>query len=454
MVLTAPPIHSHPSAPTPLPDFREPFVRDTLIADSIVIRIKDEAFVTSDVATVTYTDAVATDAVAGDPIAPIHLDVHLEPDPVVTPKPSTTVHTEYPYIIYIDSLPAPAAGLITAGEWFDHKDWSGFQEYLRRYPEYFNAWRMDLQRRICVRVKDRDGLPVPDAQVALFDGDSSETASRTYADGSAAFFPRLGEAGNRAVKVTWRGSTWRTGIKTLPDDDQLWDVVLPFSLPAEIKAPPRIDIAFVVDVTGSMGDELAFLQKDLNDIVSRALAGTGQDLRVGFVFYRDRGDDFITTVHPFTSNIALAVERLGQMEATGGGDVPEDVNQALADALHDLDWTGDRAVRLLFLIGDAPPHYYADQNYTYRDAAEEAAARGIKIMPVAASDIDRSAEYLFRNLAVRTEGKYMFITDHSGIGNAHLTPEVGDHVVGPLNAMLARTIKEEFEAWPSHPGLQ
>jgi hypothetical protein len=143
------------------------------------------------------------------------------------------------------------------------------------------------------------------------------------------------------------------------------------------------------------------------------------------------------------------MDRLGQMQAAGGGDEPEEVNQALDDALHQLAWSDRGAVRLCFLIGDAPPHFYADQKFTYREAAEEAAARGIKIMPVAASGIDRSAEYLFRNLAARTQGKYIFITDDSGIGNPHLDAEVGAHPVEPLKDILARTLRDELSQWPA-----
>ena len=72
-------------------------------------------------------------------------------------------------------------------------------------------------------------------------------------------------------------------------------------------------------------------------------------------------------------------------------------------------------------------------------------------MPVAASGIDRSTEYLFRLLAVQTQGKYIFITNDSGIGGDHLSAEVGQHAVETLNQILVRTIRDEIKLWP--PGI-
>lgn len=343
--------------------------------------------------------------------------------------------------------PNPEAGLITAGEWFDHSHWADFQAYLRKYPEHFQTWGLDLQRRIRLRVLDEDGQAVPDASVDLLQGGEPVFSGRTVADGTLAWFPGIGRAvGGLSAKVRYMGRGFKVGLSAVGEDDQVWEVRLPMR--GKTRQDPVLDLAFVVDVTGSMGDELRFLQQELLDITAKAFQGFDARLRVGLVFYRDRGDDFVTKVHPFTSDVGRVTHWLKGMQASGGGDTPESVNRALFDAFRLLDWSESGAVKLCFLIADAPPHYYQGEAYTYAHGAAEAAARGIKIMPVAASGIDRATEYLFRMLAVRTQGKYIFITDDSGIGLGHLPAEVGDHKVESLNGILVRTLREEMGRWP------
>ncbi len=72
----------------------------------------------------------------------------------------------------------------------------------------------------------------------------------------------------------------------------------------------------------------------------------------------------------------------------------------------------------------------------------EAAARGIRIVPVVASGIDGNTEFLMRLTAIATNGTYVFITNDSGIGNEHLEPTVGDYEVEHLKDLIVRVIGE------------
>ena len=47
-----------------------------------------------------------------------------------------------------------------------------------------------------------------------------------------------------------------------------------------------------------------------------------------------------------------------------------------------------------------------------------------------------------RFLAMSTNGTYVFITDHSGIGNAHLTPTIGNYKVEFLNDLMVRLMQK------------
>ena len=208
------------------------------------------------------------------------------------------------------------------------------------------------------------------------------------------------------------------------------------------RAPRRaLDLGFLVDATGSMGDEMTFLQSELKDIVRRVRAVEPDlDVRISIVFYRDRGDEFVTRPLPFTRSVEKAVSFISTTSADGGGDFPEDMNAGL-EAMMKQRWSRDAVPQMLFLLADAPPQQYAGADYTYHDAIRDAAARGIAIYPVAASGVDKPTEFLFRAMAVMTGGKYVFLTDDSGVGDSHEEPDITGYTVEKLNDLMVREIR-------------
>ena len=208
------------------------------------------------------------------------------------------------------------------------------------------------------------------------------------------------------------------------------------------RSPRRaLDLGFLVDATGSMGDEMAFLQSELKDIVRRVRSVEPDlDIRMSVVFYRDRGDAFITKWLPFTRSADDAVSFISGTTADGGGDYPEDMNSGL-EAMMRQHWSRDAVPQMLFLLADAPPQQYAGQDYTYHEAIQDAAANGIAIYPVAASGVDKPTEFLFRAMAVMTGGKYVFLTDDSGVGNSHEEPDITGYKVEKLNDLMVREIR-------------
>jgi hypothetical protein len=101
------------------------------------------------------------------------------------------------------------------------------------------------------------------------------------------------------------------------------------------------------------------------------------------------------------------------VQAQGGGDTPESLNEGMRQAMGQLGWA-DGAVRLTFLVADAPPHLDYGEEFDYQDAAREAVARGVKIYPIAASNTDQQAEYVFRQLAQQTLASFIFLTYQPG----------------------------------------
>jgi hypothetical protein len=225
---------------------------------------------------------------------------------------------------------------------------------------------------------------------------------------------------------------------SLPDEAEVKD-----RFAGEPPRPKALDLAFAIDATGSMGDEMSYLAAEFQAIVGRIQsAHPDLSIRFGVVFYRDQGDDFVVSSHAFGTSAAATQSLLKAQGAAGGGDIPEAMDQGLAAAV-ELGWRGpSAAAQMLFLVADAPPHDAAIASYL--KAVDQAAAKGIRIYPLAASSTDGLTELLMRIAAFKTDGSYSFLTDDSGIGLGHKEPSVPCYLVTRLNDLMARLIESEI----------
>jgi hypothetical protein len=215
----------------------------------------------------------------------------------------------------------------------------------------------------------------------------------------------------------------------------------------------RLDIALVVDVTGSMSDELAYLQVEFAALADEiAAAWPDTEPRWSLVLYRDRGDAFVTRTIDFTTATAVRHE-LACARAEGGGDTPEAVAAAL-DATVGLSWRRDPDVaRLAFWLADAPHHRTETQAVT--DSLRQAAALDVHLYPVASSGTDGLTELLLRSAAQLTGGRYLFLTDDSGVGGSHAEPSIPCYFVTLLNDAVLRMVDIEMSgAWREPDGAQ
>lgn len=203
----------------------------------------------------------------------------------------------------------------------------------------------------------------------------------------------------------------------------------------------RLEVGFVLDTTGSMSDEIQYLKAEMHSIAGEIGTEYPQvSQRFALVAYRDVGDEYVVRHHDFSELSAFA-GHLGQEFANGGGDFPEAMDQALETASH-LQWSTRDAAKLVFLIADAPPH---PEGYgTFVHASSALGLKGVSIYPVASSGVDTTSEYLMRWAARTTGGQYLFLTDHSGIGNAHATPHVDQYVLKPLREHMLDMIRAEL----------
>ncbi len=331
----------------------------------------------------------------------------------------------------------PQAGLLTGGEWNDNSHWDfwkglyGSNNYGADWDSYLGEWRTGAECRAAVLIRDSAGNPVAGAQVEGM-GYSAVTDNR----GMAYLFweeSRTQDYGG-GISVSAPG-----GQKQTFPADITGDCELEFTLDGEAThAAKTLDLMIMCDTTGSMGDELEYLKEELEDVVERIREDNANiPVRLSVNFYRDEGDEYVVREFPFTGDIGAVVEAIAQQSADGGGDTPEAVHTALASAVDSHDWDED-SVKVMFLVLDAPPHedtQIIDEVVKHvRDAAE----KGIRIVPVAASGVDKSCEYLLRSMAFMTGGTYTFLTDDSGIGYAHTEPTIGSYSVEKLNDMMVR----------------
>ena len=219
----------------------------------------------------------------------------------------------------------------------------------------------------------------------------------------------------------------------------------------------ELEIMFVVDTTGSMGDELKFLCNELAGIVTRVSSSLTCNIRLGLLFYRDSGDEYVTKAFDFVSvnsesALNSVVKNIKAQRSSGGGDYPEAVDRALKEAVG-ADWNESSKTKLIFHVLDAPYHD-AQQNQTvFASSVKAAAEKGIRIIPVAASGLDTLGQYIMRSAALLTGGTYTFLTDDSGIGDHHELPAVGEFTVEYLSDLIVRLIKGYYTGTFEKPVL-
>ncbi len=329
------------------------------------------------------------------------------------------------------------SGLITAGEWNDLVHWDYWQE-LTRHAEYgklIRDWKLPADGRVSVLVTDNTNTPLRDIEVELRGDGKPLYLARTDQTGHAELFGDI--SSQQDLRVYADGQL--TGRRV----PRFGGEAVRLIVPPRRNPASRVEVAFLVDATGSMGDELEFLKDDLGAIISTVGARNGElDIRTATVFYRDEGDAYVTRHSDFTEELSSTTAFIREQQADGGGDWPEAVHEALRAGLHSLRWSENARSRIAFLLLDAPPHPEERVLDEYRSLVMEAAARGIRIVPVVASGIDRNTEFLMRLTAIATNGTYVFITNDSGIGNEHLEPTVGDYEVEYLKDLIVRVIGE------------
>ena len=348
----------------------------------------------------------------------------------------------------------PQVSGLKAGFADDNKQFNYFVQFLSTYGAQVNRIPIPIKERIMLKVQDSEGKSIPNAEIEVYGPNRSFLGrGTTYADGSFLLFPaEYGDHQGYTIEVTYNQqrksvSLDRFGRREIP---------IAFGAPrAEMSRIP-LDLLFILDTTGSMGEEIQRLKTTI-ELIKLNLASLSSKPRVrfGIVLYKDRGDEYVTEVVPFTENLQEFQSALDAVEASGGGDTPEDLQSALEQAMK-LSWSRG-GVRLGFIITDAPPHLDYGQRYTYAQAVKEAKETGIKIFSVGTGGLDLLGEVVLRQIAQYTSAKYIFLSyGETGESEGGAPGSVSHHTganyqTDKLEAIIIRFAKEELSHITDQP---
>lgn len=375
--------------------------------------------------------------VAGAPPSPA-------PEPAVfmavSPAPSTTTPKPAP------AQPAPKAGLLTAGEWNDLDNWAKHWTDLLTDGEidaHQTMYGFYPRHRYSVLLQNKEGFPIVDASVTLTEGQGAPVwEARTDNTGKAELWYALNEKTEKAPKLNL--TAWIDGKKhALGTAKPFAEGINQHQINRECRSSKLLDIVWAVDATGSMSDEIDYLKTELYDVIGRVKSSNPNlTVRMGSVFYRDDTDDYLVKSSGLSPDISRTVDYIKEQYADGGGDTPEAVHSALEEAIYRQKWSDEAVARICFLVLDASPHQTPEINASLQRTIREAARKGIRIVPVSASGIQKDTEFLMKFFGLATNGSYVFLTDHSGIGGKHIEATTDEYKVEALNNLLVRLITQ------------
>ncbi len=353
------------------------------------------------------------------------------------------------------AMPAQAFAGVKAGEWDDNANYREWKTFLSRSQVGYRRVNLDDRRFLVVR--DKNGLGVPRCKVTVSDGRQARASFVTTASGRAILFPHAeGLGGDKltAIAECAEGSA-QVSFPMIDQDDGAIDL----KLQAERRpiGMRTVDVAFVLDTTGSMSEEIAAVKATIQKVAS-SLSSDQVTVRIGLVEYKDRTDQFVTRVFPFSSDLPGFSRRVSQISAGGGGDTPEDMNAGLHTALTQLEWSDKSVARLAFVIADAPPHLDYD-GPDYAHDMKTASHKGVQLFTVAASGMDQLGQVVFRQMAQFTGGTNMFVLrggagpqstgggdPGSSCGGTHT-----NYSSGKLDELIVQKIRRELRAVDADP---
>jgi Mg-chelatase subunit ChlD len=349
----------------------------------------------------------------------------------------------------------PSTSGLKAGYADDNRQFNYFIKFLKTYSGQVEHLPLNIAERIILKAVDRDGLSLANCQITISAAGRVLCRGKTHADGSFKFYPSEYEDTIDEFTASFIYNQHTQEIVVDRQGKRELEVNFPFAR-SEQKSIP-LDIVFILDTTGSMGEEINRLKATIEIIkLNLTSLSSRPKVRFGMVLYKDIGDEYRTHVIPLTGSLPGFQKDLDLVEASGGGDTPEDLQAALEAAMTHPDWSRN-GIRLSFIITDAPPHLDYEQEYTYIEASKAARREGIKIYSVGTGGLNLMGEYILRQISQYTGAKYIFLTyGEEGESEGGMPGSVSHHTganyqTDKLEAIIIRFAKEELAHLTDQP---
>ncbi len=334
-----------------------------------------------------------------------------------------------------------------SGEWDDNANYRRFSNSVANAPVHETV---DISNRQFVVVLDQAGQGVPNCAVELTDEAGTGATLTTFASGRAPVFPALyGLQGPITVTAHCLSQTGTASL-SLESPDEV--AVVKLDADRKLAKTNTLDLAFVLDVTGSMSAEIDAMKQTIDAVATQVVTAGQAEVRLALVAYRDYGDSpTFQTVH-FTDDLARFRDYVGALRADGGGDTPEAVNEAM-DWTTRLEWDPEASARMAFVIADAPPH--ANEQTSAAQAAAVLACAGVKVFTVATTGQDATGRFIFRQMSQLSSATHLFLLRGGASPNSDCadyefrTAELHNLVIERVEAELGATAQDPLDI----PGL-
>jgi len=361
----------------------------------------------------------------------------------------------------------------------DNEEFPYFLEFLKKNKNRRDIFKRNFEERYILRFVDGENKPLMGLKYQIIDDSTDRVVweGKSLANGESIFFPKIFSSSNVKKKDKLLPKIYSSSDKSRREKERKKYAQTIKSYTLKLRNPDvkislnsekiendffyyplsrtyqnintiqlnnlrenfstkdkklELDLTFILDTTGSMKDEIKKLKDTIYSIYMRILRLPAKPkVRFALVLYRDKGDAYVTEKYDFTDDIDLFQSRIDNVTAGGGGDFPEDLQSALKVAVEELSYKKE-AIKLSFIVADAPAHTDYKQKYDYITAAKNAHARGIKFYTVGASGLNETGEYIFRQISALTYSEFIFLTygetgESSGAGSAADKGKVSHH---------------------------
>jgi len=348
-------------------------------------------------------------------------------------------------LVRLDSLPQSTrgvlykSGLLRAAEVCDFNKWKMWEDFSEEeFKNLSDHWGIYPIQRYSVFVQNKDHFAKAGQPVFLIDKKTNDTIWSAVTDntGKAELWADL-----QGLKKEAGHIIASPGATDIISPVLFADGINKMEVNSSCVMPETVDVAVMVDATGSMSDEIDFLKIELENVLRNTFTEYPDlDLHAGSVFYRDKTDEYVVRHLDFQTDLVKVLNFIKLQRAAAGGDVPEAVDVALQSALDSLHWSDNTRSRILFIVTDAPPHDESKEKIF--QLIQRAAAKGIRIVPVICTGADRSTEFIMRSMALATNGTYVLLTDDDGSSSLHTKVTTSFFNVEFLNSLLERIIRQ------------